>query len=224
MAVVRSTEDLTGLSDTPLGLACSLCEKELQNLHDCLQTKCNHTFHKQCISKWLGNSTECPNCQKLCHERDLLIQGSKKISRTKSIRGRGRGSAAKHYNTRSQLSEGAMTSRDAPDNSQNQTNNPNSVGNNHNETNPQLLDFNETQESTHLPSHDNTMRSNRRRFNNRRPAVDYDQIARMISLSIQQAFANLNIQNTNQSPIVSIPQSQLNFSPQNTPINKKYCE
>lgn len=54
--------------------------------------------------------------------------------------------------------------------------------------------------------------------------MDYDQIARMINLSIQQAFANLNIQNTNQAPIVSIPQSQLNFSPQNTPINTKYCE
>lgn len=68
---------------------------------DCVTTKCKHTFHKECVTKWLANSQECRNCEKLCHIKDLVSANSKSIvNPIVSLRGRGRGSATKRYGTR----------------------------------------------------------------------------------------------------------------------------
>ncbi|KNC34536.1 hypothetical protein FF38_00240 [Lucilia cuprina] len=86
-----------------------------------------------------------------------------------------------------------------------------------------LVDFNETRDSVrlHNQSQETTIGSNRRRFNTKRPpAVDYDQISRMINSAIQLAFANLNICDTNQPPIVSVPgQTEPPDSPRNIFLN-----
>lgn len=205
MAVVRSTENIPEMSDTSLGLACSLCEKEITNLQDCLTTKCNHIFHKLCITEWLNNSTECPNCKKLCHERDLLIPGTKSMN--KNFRGRGRGSATKRYHTRSQLLVDNDNISQITNGESQKPLNDQIQNNNINDSNTPLLVLNDTQESMRLPSHNPNSRSNRRRLNNssRRPDVDYGQISRMINFSIQQAFANLNMQNVNQPLNFSAP-------------------
>lgn len=103
MAVVRSTEDIPAVTESSLGMACSLCEQEMVDLGNCVLTKCKHTFHRECVVKWLLSSKECPNCRKLCHEKDLVQVSSKPVVKAKAtyIRGRGRGSAAKTYQTRS---------------------------------------------------------------------------------------------------------------------------
>lgn len=139
------------MSDTVLGLACSLCEKELHNLQDCLTTKCNHIFHKVNIIDWLDNSTECPNCKKLCHDRDLVIPGTKSMNTIKNYWGRGRRSATKRYHTRSQLitdddniSQITNGNLKKPSNDQNQNNNID-------DSNQPLLVLNDTQESMRLP-------------------------------------------------------------------------
>ncbi|XP_037827733.1 RING-H2 finger protein ATL30-like [Lucilia sericata] len=103
MAVLRSTEDIPAMTEPNLGLACSLCELEMSNPSECALTKCKHTLHRECITKWINSSNECPNCGKLCHENDLSQIGAKPMEKAKSsfYRGRGRGSATKAYNTRS---------------------------------------------------------------------------------------------------------------------------
>lgn len=103
MAVARSTEDIPAVMEISLGLACSLCEREMLHHGECVLTKCKHTFHRDCVTKWLVDSKECPNCGKLCHEKDFGPVGPKPVTKSKAsgYRGRGRGSAVKVYDTRS---------------------------------------------------------------------------------------------------------------------------
>lgn len=103
MAVRRSTEDIPAGTEIPLGPTCSLCEGEMPNNLECVATSCKHIFHRECVTKWLLNSQECPNCKKLCHQKDLVSVCSKPSTTTQgsNYRGRVRGSATKKYNTRS---------------------------------------------------------------------------------------------------------------------------
>lgn len=41
---------------------CSICIDNilLKNLHT---TSCGHTFHKECIYKWIRKTNNCPNCR-----------------------------------------------------------------------------------------------------------------------------------------------------------------
>lgn len=192
MAVRRSDEDIPALSDTPLGLACSVCEKDMYNLNDCCTTKCNHTFHKNCLTEWLVNSKDCPNCKKLCHEKDLIIPGSKVIPKTKpNIRNRGRGSAVKYYSTRNtdKRFEGEANASQST-----QFNFPNNPNRSPIPVSDQpLLDINSNNSPTHNPNYNTPPRAptpnNTRQFN-----LNYNQVTDLIETSIQRALSNLNIQ------------------------------
>lgn len=72
MVVTNSNENIPAAIEDAMGLACSVCETGIANMADALQTQCRHTFHKECITSWLKTSPECPNCEKMCHSKDLI--------------------------------------------------------------------------------------------------------------------------------------------------------
>ena len=43
----------------------SMCNICLQESKECVKTKCKHTFHKKCITKWFKMNPRCPCCRKL---------------------------------------------------------------------------------------------------------------------------------------------------------------
>jgi len=57
-----SSDDLFNLFDDET-YECSICcdEIEKDEIHN---TKCKHTFHKQCIDKWFEIKSTCPMCRK----------------------------------------------------------------------------------------------------------------------------------------------------------------
>lgn len=40
---------------------CGICFEKSK----CILTKCNHTFHKSCIQKWMKIKPQCPCCRQL---------------------------------------------------------------------------------------------------------------------------------------------------------------
>jgi hypothetical protein len=61
---------------------CSICLEEYRNEEDVVKIRCNHVFHKPCLSKWeeKGNNT-CPICR-ICYvfkRNNLLVILSKRI-------------------------------------------------------------------------------------------------------------------------------------------------
>lgn len=49
---------------------CSICLEQLDNENDIITTKCNHKFHKECLSEWKKVNNTCPLCRgKLTAER-----------------------------------------------------------------------------------------------------------------------------------------------------------
>lgn len=200
MAVQRSTDNIPGVAETPLGPSCSLCENVMDNDKDCIVTNCKHTFHRACMAQWLRDSQECPNCRKLCHERDLVpvVSGTMTHLKGSNIRGRGRGSSTKRYNTRStrmqddveglaQPSKGDLaTMGDSLDfnNSQiGQDHSPNLSQNVHNST-------------KHLLDNLNRSRRNSRNFN---------RMSQMIESTVQRALLSMNISSSQQQPNVQVP-------------------
>ena len=41
---------------------CVICQDEIRSRQHCTILKCNHTFHKKCISRWLVNDCQLPTC------------------------------------------------------------------------------------------------------------------------------------------------------------------
>ena len=41
---------------------CTIC---LEIPKECIQLKCGHIFHKDCINKWFPSKKTCPNCRRL---------------------------------------------------------------------------------------------------------------------------------------------------------------
>ncbi|KAL3108398.1 hypothetical protein niasHT_015320 [Heterodera trifolii] len=50
---------------------CSICTLSF-DLNDVSALKCGHTYHYQCIDKWIANSKTCPNCRTSNLKRDIL--------------------------------------------------------------------------------------------------------------------------------------------------------
>ena len=44
-------------------MECAICLEKDNNKFTTL--KCNHTFHKKCISTWLNNNNTCPYCREI---------------------------------------------------------------------------------------------------------------------------------------------------------------
>lgn len=219
--VTRSNENIPAVVESPLGLACSLCEKEMVTQSDCLSTKCNHVFHKDCITQWITNTSECPNCKKLCHIRDLVQPNSKTINNPKSLnpRGRGRGSARKSYYTRSNKPREDENISGTMASGESLVNNPglnfgspilnfnSSVNNNHaSETQPGL-------KQTHNQSYNTTLQSNR-------PIeaqnLDLRQLSQLIETSVQRVLSQLNIESPQPPTSARLP------SVQN--LGRQFCE
>lgn len=224
MVLTRSLEDLGAVGYASTVNHCSLCEKEMVKLSDCLRTSCKHIFHKGCIEGWLKDNQECPNCKIVCHIRDLVVPdldlNSKSVTSatqttvlTKEVnisqnRGRGRGSAIKRYNTRSNVKS-----------NENQ-NKSQSMGRTNDRTNntlelPTNISHPINPEPENPPDDSQNVlnqSNNSRRFDrNRRSDIDYGQISQMIESTVHRLLSNLSIN----SPIVS-PQLQ-----PNVPINSQ---
>ena len=45
---------------------CSICFDLFKENELLKQLKCNHIFHKECLSQWLLNENKCPICNKIC--------------------------------------------------------------------------------------------------------------------------------------------------------------
>ena len=70
MAESNSDIAVAPLSNSNFSL-CAVCQEMLTNSSECYKTRCNHTFHKNCITQWLTSSQECPVCRRPSHARDL---------------------------------------------------------------------------------------------------------------------------------------------------------
>lgn len=213
MAVAHSMENIPAAYDSALGVACSLCESEMNNLDNCLSTICNHIFHKECIINWLSKETECPNCRKLCHKKDLVPPGSKSLvkpSKT-NISSRGRGSYSR-YNTRNKgLNTEGSASPAQLIQSSNVNDDPKLTDNE--QMDVPLLDFNlsfncpdRSQNSinplnpTNCSNNRNntTQSSQQKRGTNRKHNKDYynfppAHISQIIETSVQRVLSQLNI-------------------------------
>lgn len=105
---------------------CNICKENITEGDDCLVlNECSHPFHRSCIETFMSTSAECPTCKRSCQPndlRDLVIQAKNvPISKSNTMRGKGRGALSKHYNTRSSVRN---LFQDHPSSSQNH--NPNS--------------------------------------------------------------------------------------------------
>ena len=45
---------------------CAICFDIFKENELLTQLKCNHVFHKECLSQWLLNNNNCPICNKIC--------------------------------------------------------------------------------------------------------------------------------------------------------------
>lgn len=48
-------------------IKCPICLVDIEE--ERTVTKCNHTFHKECLDIWLGDAYNCPNCRTELRER-----------------------------------------------------------------------------------------------------------------------------------------------------------
>ena len=44
---------------------CTICIDDYKIGNIVRQLKCSHTFHQECIDKWLVNNNMCPNCREI---------------------------------------------------------------------------------------------------------------------------------------------------------------
>ena len=48
-------------------MECSICLDDIEE--EVAILKCNHFFHKECISEWLSRSNTCPYCRKIVNNK-----------------------------------------------------------------------------------------------------------------------------------------------------------
>lgn len=49
---------------------CAICQDEMIATSVAVRLPCNHTFHEECLTKWLGKQHTCPTCRGKLPERD----------------------------------------------------------------------------------------------------------------------------------------------------------
>lgn len=214
-------------------LQCSICKELLLEDQDCLIiSQCAHSFHRACIEKHLYSSSECPTCKRPCELSELrnlhtqnensqislhegidvrsTNQANQKSKNT--IRGRGRGTTAKHYNTRStirNLLPDLHHQGDSVENADDQT------GGNMTPINPN---------TSRVPTRNQN--TPQRRLNVENNIVDYDRISQMIELSVTRIFQNLSTNNTainqNRPDIDHITQVQQHVNNSDVPNSSRH--
>lgn len=53
---------------------CSICLEQFTEDARYTSLQCSHTFHKDCIDKWLENNETCPICRDVCVDVDVIRQ------------------------------------------------------------------------------------------------------------------------------------------------------
>ena len=53
---------------------CSICLEEYKKNDQVFVSKCNHIFHKNCITSWLNNNRTCPLCVNIIVNNLYIIQ------------------------------------------------------------------------------------------------------------------------------------------------------
>ena len=51
------------ISEKQPKISCSICLEELDSKSNFVITSCNHSFHSDCLLKWLNNNNNCPLCR-----------------------------------------------------------------------------------------------------------------------------------------------------------------
>ena len=51
--------------------SCSICLATFTQSCHVFSTTCAHIFHQNCIERWLGDQTSCPQCRKRCQRSEL---------------------------------------------------------------------------------------------------------------------------------------------------------
>jgi hypothetical protein len=64
--------------------ACTICMAELEEGDLEQMLPCNHTFHRHCISYWLGRAKKCPNCNRQVGFRPVSGSSAVLLLRTPS--------------------------------------------------------------------------------------------------------------------------------------------
>ena len=59
---------------------CCICLEDIQVKKNQIKTKCEHTFHKKCIQKWITKKTNCPMCRE-----NIDVTTRKKIDRSARV-------------------------------------------------------------------------------------------------------------------------------------------
>eukprot|EP00834_Sanchytrium_tribonematis_P002207 NODE_63_length_26141_cov_1.022656.p18 type:complete len:179 gc:universal NODE_63_length_26141_cov_1.022656:14673-15209(+) len=50
-------------NDNVLEETCSICLEHYKRNEKCIELKCNHVFHRACVSHWLQQNNSCPLCR-----------------------------------------------------------------------------------------------------------------------------------------------------------------
>ena len=54
---------------------CPICLGDLNENNSTKTTSCFHSFHEQCLTRWLVTANTCPMCRtQLCSDEDLLMK------------------------------------------------------------------------------------------------------------------------------------------------------
>lgn len=187
---------------------CQVCNENMTEGQDFLIiSECSHPFHRLCIETYLSTSAECPVCKRACQLNELRswVFPSKPTvsSRTSHNRGKGRGATGRHYNTRGatrnlfQEQQNLLNTSSAiqPDQLQTPNRNTNTSGNNNNFIiSPLQSNANQTAQNI--------------------PAIDYEEINRMIESNLIRMMQNLNIP---QPHPVNTMAGNCNRNPNNNP-------
>ena len=50
---------------------CSICLEDMTNVDNQTTTTCDHTFHRDCIDRWLARHNTCPVCRTQLHNNPV---------------------------------------------------------------------------------------------------------------------------------------------------------
>lgn len=236
MAMSRSPVGplILGATSLTTNNTCTICDEELNfGIQDCYKIiTCSHIFHVSCIEKHLSSAASCPTCHKTCELSDLkkyppdqligedntnthhIIAGSAKPTKNTG-RGKCRGALAHRPNTRSlskNLFQDNNTSLELnyrPNLNTTHTTDPFSPNARRTIVNDDLQTQQEGQEFTRT--------SNLSKNNKSLIEIDYNRIEQIIENTIAQKLQDMNLMQSQPSPLHASMANQLTNVVQNPP-------